>query len=267
MRMILKGLISVFCVLLIVPAAGKVDYNVILKRNIFTEPYIEKKDIKKTNILKPPPPPPLSSLIKIKGVILIGEGGYGIINLKNKNSEVIVRKGEKVLGAKVVEIGEDYITFLYRGKKEKLQIEKEKTKGAFVKAVPGVNVKIGKNSNNKNDGKKPLPEFREPVVVDFEKTISELKNDKNLMKNLNISPYIKNGKVDGFKISKLPQNSIPFKYGLRDGDIIRRVNGILIDSITKGYAVYNQIVQSGTKIVTVEVIRDGNPVVFSYKLK
>ena len=246
-------------------AFGKINYKVILERNIFTAPYIEKKDVKKTNILKPAPPPSLDSLIEVKGIILLGKTGYAIIGIKRKNTEVIVRKNETVAGAKVVEMGTDFIVFLYNGKKEKIQIKKDTKSGNFIKAVPGVNVKIEKKKVENPELK--TPDFKEPVAVDFDKTIEELKNDKNLFKNLNISPYIVDGKVEGFKLSKLPDNSIPFKYGLRKGDIVHRVNGILIDSITKGYAVYNQIVQSGTKIVTVEVLRNGKPVVLSYKLK
>ncbi len=246
-------------------AFGKINYKVILERNIFTAPYIEKKEVKKTNILKPPPLPPLDSLIEVKGIVFLGKTGYAIIGIKRKNTEVIVRKNETVAGAKVVEMGTDFIVFLYNGKKEKIQIKKDTKPGNFIKAVPGVNVKIEKKKIENPEFK--TPDFKEPVVVDFDKTIEKLKNDKNLFKNLNISPYIVNGKVEGFKLSKLPDNSIPFKYGLREGDIVHRVNGILIDSITKGYAVYNQILQSGTKIVTVEVLRNGKPIVFSYKLK
>jgi len=253
-------------ILFIIPgfAFGKINYKVILERNIFTAPYIEKRS-KKTNILKPPPSPSLDSLIEVKGIVLLDKTGYAIIGIKRKNTEVIVRKNETVAGAKVVEMGPDFIVFLYNGKKEKIQIKKDTKPGNFIKAVPGVNVKIEKKKIENPELKTPV--FKEPVVVDFDKTIEELKNDKNLFKNLNISPYIKNGKVEGFKLSKLPDKSIPFKYGLREGDIVHRVNGILIDSITKGYAVYNQILQSGTKIVTVEVLRNGKPVVFSYKLK
>ncbi|RLD12838.1 MAG: hypothetical protein DRI28_07060, partial [Caldiserica bacterium] len=159
----------------------------------------------------------------------------------------------------------DFIVFLYNGKKEKMWIKKENKSGNFVKAVPGVKVKIEKKKVVNPELK--TPDFKEPVVVDFYKTIEELKNDKNLFKNLNISPYIVDGKVEGFKLSKLPNNSIPFKFGLREGDIVRRINGTLINSISKGYVIYNQIVQNGTKIVTVEVLRNGRPVVLSYKLK
>jgi len=112
-----------------------------------------------------------------------------------------------------------------------------------------------------------IPKFEEPVVIDFEKTIAELKNDTKLMKNLNVAPYIKNGKIEGFKIKKLPSESLPYRYGLRDGDIIHRINGILIDSISRGFSVYNQIIRSNTRIVTVEVLRNNQPVVFTFKLK
>jgi len=189
-------------------AFGKINYKVILERNIFTAPYTEKKDVKKKNILKPPSPPLLNSLIEVKGIILLGKTGYAIIGIKRKNTEVIVRKNETVAGAKVVELGTNFIVFLYNGKKEKIQIKKDTKPGNFIKTVPGVNIKIEKEKVENPELK--TPEFKKPIVVDFEKTIAELKNDKNLFKNLNISPYIKNGKVEGFKLSKLPDKSIQF---------------------------------------------------------
>ncbi|MCM8762587.1 MAG: hypothetical protein NC929_04650, partial [Candidatus Omnitrophica bacterium] len=112
-----------------------------------------------------------------------------------------------------------------------------------------------------------VPEFTEPVFVDLNKALTEVKNDKELFRKVNVIPKLNGGKIDGFEISNLPQDSLPYKYGLRDGDIVRRVNGVFIDSIAKGFSVANQIIKEGTEIVTVEIIRNNNPLVLTFKLK
>jgi type II secretion system protein C len=244
-------------------------YSIILERNIFSEtpPPAEEEQPKKS-ILRPQPPPALTSLIEVKGIMYFSDRpSFSVINIKKKKQDYVFKEGELIIEeAKIVKIEPDSVTFLYNGKDEKIKL-KDETEGAkFVEVVPGI--KAAPDPSKINTAKHvQKPEVREPVKVNFQDTVYQLQADTELMANLNVVPHTEGRKINGFQLNNLPSGSIPYNYGLRNGDIIHRINGVLIDNIAKGYTVYNQIMNEGKKLVTVEVIRDSKPVIFSFRLQ
>lgn len=240
--------------------------SIILKRNIFTAPPPPPPPakIETTSILKPPPLPSLETLIEILGIVYFPSGcSFVIIKDKKTNSENIFKEGEKVGESKIVKILMDKVIFEYDGKNISLNLENKST---------GTPIIISKEETSKISVVPKLPETPKTpeevfsMDVDFNKTITSLLNDRGLIEKVNIIPNVNEGKVDGFRVSNLPENSIPYQYGLRNGDIVRRVNGILIDSISTAFNVYNQIKNSNTQIVTIEILRDNKPILLTYRL-
>ncbi|MCX8083022.1 MAG: hypothetical protein N3D17_06490 [bacterium] len=277
-KLIVGGIIG--CIIFSV--YGAQDYSIILKKNIFAEPPPKPQPvIEKTPIIKPAPPPSLSSLIDLLGIVYLSEGGSFVI-LKDKkiNEEIFLKEGEVIENAQVVRIEENAVVFLYDGKEEKFSLKQEGGDGMLLSITPEVSVKVDENTENNlkkdddgtvarivNPSETTVPEFTEPVFVELKTALNEIKNDKELFKKVNVTPKLNSGKIDGFEVNNLPPDSLPYKYGLRDGDIVRRVNGIFIDSISKGFSVANQIIKEGTEIVTVEVIRNNSPLVLTFRLK
>jgi type II secretion system protein C len=239
--------------------------SVILKRNIFTAPLPPPQPkVDTTSILKPPPLPSLETLIEIVGIVYFPEGtSFVIIKDKAKNSEDIFKEGEKVRESKIVKILIDKVIFEYDGKNVTLNLENKSS---------GVPLVVSKEETSKISISPVVPEtpkIPENVVtmdVDFNKTINTLINDRSLIENLNLIPNVNEGKIEGFRVLNLPESSIPFQYGLRNGDIVRRVNGILIDSISTAFNVYNQIKNSNVQVVTVEILRNNKPILLTYRL-
>jgi len=257
---------------------GAQDYSIILKRNIFAEPPPKPPVVEKTPILKPAPPPPLSSLIDIAGIIYFPDGGsFVVVKSKKGNEEIVLKEGDVIERATLMKIEEDGVVFLYDGKEERFSLRQEDNSRMMVSVAPGLRVKIDEGMEVKKEGKTEaqivnptatvVPEFTEPIFVNLNTALNELRNDKELFKKVNVVPKLNEGKVDGFQVNNLPPDSLPYKYGLRDGDIVRRVNGIFIDSIAKGFSVYNQIIKEKAEIVTVEVIRNNTPIVLTFRLK
>jgi len=235
--------------------------SIILKRNIFTAP---PPKIETKNILKPPPLPSLDSIIEILGIVYFpNDNSFVIIRDKRKNTEEIYKVGDNIGQAKIVKIEVDRVFFEYDNKTICLNFENKVEEGPFVSILK----KEPEESSQKNPHIKLQTDLSQRVVVvDFNKTIASLENDRNLIEKVNILPNVNNGKIEGFRVFNLPENSIPYQYGLRNGDIIVRVNGVLIDSIATGFNVYNQIKNSDTDTVTVDIIRGGQPMSFTYKL-
>ena len=107
----------------------------------------------------------------------------------------------------------------------------------------------------------PLP----PVELDFDEALQSLKSDLGLLASLNITPYMQDGKVNGFIVNNIPSNSLPSQLGIRNGDVVQRVNGVLIDSVNRGYQLFSTLSSSKTSSVTVEILRSGNPLTLTYR--
>ena len=259
MKKLFSGILIIF--LCSICVEGKEDYSIILKRNIFTSQPPRIPKVEKKTILKPPPPPPgLDTLIEIVGIFYFKEGpSYVIIRGKRDRKEGIYKEGDRVEGAEIVKIEKDKVIFKYNGETIAISFENKIEPGKYI-SVKNVEVK-------REPQKVVIPEPKGSFIIDFGEALHAIKKDKLLLKNINIAPYVRKGKIEGFRISRIPSNSLPYKYGFRNGDVIRRVNGILIDSLSKGFEVYKQILESGVKLVTVEVLRNGKPILLTYRVR
>ncbi|HNS31506.1 MAG TPA: hypothetical protein PKN36_00825 [bacterium] len=258
---------------LLLPAAiyATGNYSVIMKRNIFSEtpPPPPQQNIAVTTILKPPPPPDLNTLLELKGIVYFENGdSYIVINFKKRNEEFILKEGEFVEDAELVAIGEKNVAFMYDGRKILIELEKPEA-GGFVEVAPGLNAKVDTPQlKMPADVNVPaIPAFREPVHINLESTMKEVMKDTEMMKNLQVSPNVQDGKIEGFRVGNIPPESLIYQYGFRSGDVLKRVNGVLIDSMARGFTVYNQITRDRVDVVTVEVLRNNSPVVFTFRLQ
>ena len=80
-----------------------------------------------------------------------------------------------------------------------------------------------------------------------------------------IVPSFKNGKPNGFKLFSIKPGSLYTKIGLRNGDVVQRINGYDMDSPDKALEVYQKLQDS--KSITVEIQRRGKPMTMSYTIQ
>ena len=80
-----------------------------------------------------------------------------------------------------------------------------------------------------------------------------------------IVPSFKNGKPNGFKLFSIKPGSLYTKIGLRNGDVVQRINGYDMDSPDKALEVYQKLQDS--KSITVEIQRRGKPMTMSYSIQ
>lgn len=77
------------------------------------------------------------------------------------------------------------------------------------------------------------------------------------LSTVRIVPSFKNGKPDGFKLFSMKQNSIFYKIGFRNGDVIQKINGEELASPGKVLELYQS--NKEKKAFTVELVRRGKP--------
>lgn len=80
-----------------------------------------------------------------------------------------------------------------------------------------------------------------------------------------IVPYFSKGKPVGFKIRHIRKNSLYTKLGIKNGDVIKRINGYEFTSPQKALEAYSNLMSAGN--LSVEVVRRGKAKNLSYEIK
>jgi general secretion pathway protein C len=97
-------------------------------------------------------------------------------------------------------------------------------------------------------------------------TVDEALNSlADLATQARIVPAFEGGKPVGFKLFSIKPNSLYSKIGLKNGDVINRINGYEINSPEKGLEIYGKLKDS--QAITVDVKRRGKPTTLEYGIE
>jgi general secretion pathway protein C len=102
-------------------------------------------------------------------------------------------------------------------------------------------------------------------VVDQRVLNAALDNIGQAMTDARLLPSIKDGKVEGFRASEVKPNGIFGTVGIRNGDTLKSINDFPIDSPEK--AVQSFVSLKGQSRIKLDLIRDGQPVTFTYDIR
>lgn len=101
----------------------------------------------------------------------------------------------------------------------------------------------------------------------IKRTVSRAEVQQKVMNNIDKAmegikggPYKINNNIEGFRIIRIRPTNILYEYGMRNGDIIKRVNGKKMDSTVKLLNMW-QSFSSESKLV-IDVERNGQMIVF-----
>lgn len=256
---------------------NKQDHIKILNRKIFADtPPQPQKAVK--SILKPAPEPVLESIITLKGIIYNPDGdSFAIVEILERKTEALLSEGEIVENAYLKKINEFDVEFSYNGRDITLKLPKPQTdKSAIVikeatKIVSGTPVKTTVVTPAQPSGvsgtETPVPAPGQPKSINLNEIAEKIRTDPSLLASISVTPFVQDGRVEGFVVNRVPEGGISQQLGIQPGDVVKRVNGTLIDSLARAYAVYNTIQSSQTKLVTIEILRNGQPLILTYRLE
>jgi|GEM_PF-553375 len=91
-----------------------------------------------------------------------------------------------------------------------------------------------------------------------------LGNLSKLAGQARVVPAFENGETIGFKLFSIRPGSLYSKIGVRNGDIIQKVNGYEINSPDKALEIYQKLKSS--KSISVDIKRRGKPVTIDYAI-
>ncbi|MCK4244576.1 MAG: PDZ domain-containing protein [Candidatus Omnitrophica bacterium] len=219
------------------------DYSIIYERNIFAGS-TAKKEIK--TILKLIEVP-LSERLLIKGIIIRGKNSsLAVIENRETKREDLYQVGDILLEGKVVLIEENRVVIRDKENKEITLF-----------------FAYGKEASSKSLVLRPSQQ--RPKVLGMKEILNELKTKLPLLSRVRIKPVLVSGKVNGYRVTDIPTDPFFKAIGIKNGDLVKRVNGTLITSIPKAYEIYRNLKPDCT--VKVDIVRDGKPVTLSYRLE
>ncbi len=102
-------------------------------------------------------------------------------------------------------------------------------------------------------------------VIDREAVLKAVDDMGQILSDARLIPNIVGGKVQGFKISQIKRKGIFDVVGLKNGDILVGVNGKEIGAPAKAVQILSGL--KGEREVTIELIRGGRKMSFSYQMR
>ncbi len=102
-------------------------------------------------------------------------------------------------------------------------------------------------------------------VIDQRALNASLDNIGQAMTDARLLPSIKLGKVEGFRVSEVKPQGVFGTIGIKNGDVLLRMNDFPIDSPEKAIQSFASL--KGQSRIRLDLIRDGKPTTFNYDIR
>ncbi len=94
---------------------------------------------------------------------------------------------------------------------------------------------------------------------------SALENMNQLFTQIRAVPHFEGGQSTGFRLFAIRQDSLFDRIGLKNGDIISRINGQDLNDPARALAIFQEL--RNEREITVEVTRNKEPLTLGYQLR
>jgi len=223
-------------------------------------------------------PGPARSVVSSSQVTLLGTvtgavgEGFAIFKEKSTGKEEVVRSGQSVFSlgrllsvsrySAIVQSGGRRLTFSMDVSDQKRRTEEPPGPRAHgdLFATGGFNPFMGRPASNL-----AKPKGHGKWLVDKRALESALADSNKVMGDARFYPYREGGVVKGFLISQVRRSGVFYGMGIRNGDIILRVNNYAIDAPEKAMSLMKGL--KGETDVKVDILRRGKAQTFKYEIR
>ena len=219
------------------------DYDIISERNLFGAVKGRASSPQEKIPVENFPTADASLGLKLVGTVAGDdpETSFAIIDNKNTRKQELYQEGDKAGEVMIKKILRNKVIVDSGKGEELLALELEET-GKKVEFSPAIQPAGGERR----------PATRENLLrFDRAEVEASLQNVDQVIQDLNISPFMRSGKPAGFRIGKLPAESILIAMGLRTGDLIIGVNDQAITGPEQAPEFFQTLKQGGD--VTIKV--------------
>jgi len=171
---------------------------------------------------------------------------FAVIDEKGKKKQGLYQIGDPIQGALIKKVLRGKVILEVKGKDEILEMEQAKTGKGKTRGVGG-----------RGDGY--------TITVAQDDLRKSLGNINSLLTQVRIRPLIKNGKPDGLVLSHVKPGSIFDKLGLKNGDVVKKIDNKEIKSPDDAFAFYNRL-KSGAEL-SLEIGRGSETKTLNYRFE
>jgi len=187
------------------------------------------------------PPADLSAV----GIVASRDASRSVVLLRSGGRTRVVSVGENAFGGRVTAIRADAVAMEFEGRSVDLRLSGDSVRAAA-----------------------PAPAAGDPgahVLTrrDVERRIGE--EAPRILAETTLVPAVDAGRVAGFTLTRVPENSLLTEAGLRAGDVLTQVNDTPIDSMATLIGLWPKL--QGESTLTAVVLRNGQPVSLTVSLR
>jgi len=187
------------------------------------------------------PPADLSAV----GIVASRDASRSVVLLRSGGRTRVVSVGENAFGGRVTAIRADAVAIEFEGRSVDLRLSGDSVRAAAPAAAagdPGAHVLTRR---------------------DVERRIGE--EAPRILAETTLVPAVDAGRVAGFTLTRVPENSLLTEAGLRAGDVLTQVNDTPIDSMATLIGLWPKL--QGESTLTAVVLRNGQPVSLTVSLR
>lgn len=171
----------------------------------------------------------------IQEVFKIGESVFGLGALSDvKTDRVIIGHEEGSLELLLDDVGEDEIN---------------KTASLSSSLTSGFARKIGTGT----------------YIVDQRKVQQAIENPTQMMTDARLTPNVRNGRKEGFILSEVKRGGIYYSLGLRNGDVLLRINEYDISNPETALQAFTAL--RGLDRIQIDLVRAGSKMTMTYQIQ
>ena len=198
---------------------------------------------------------PVTDLLLLGTVLGSSRETFAMVQKTSSKEERLFRLGEKVYDAgPLLAVKSDRIEIELGGKRTTVYMPDVAPRSAT--APPPMGTMPGSAVAQTGVGS---------FVIDQKALNATLDNIGQAMSDARLLPSMKEGKVEGFRVSEVKPAGVFGMVGMKNGDVLLRINDFAIDSPEK--AIQSLGALKGQTRLKVDLIRDGQPTSFNYDIR
>ncbi len=240
----------------------RVDIPGILSRNIFDSQAASRKLVAKESDLDPNELRPSTLNAELLATMEFKDPRYSVALIKDRsaNATRYYSTGDSILGASVLKIERFRIILRHQGRLETMEVQSAKS----TRPPPSPSSRPSPSAPGREIAFEEIAPGRYLIP---EASINDLlSNLPQIMKDARAVPNIgADNRIDGFKMLEIRPQSIYEKIGLKNGDIVRRINEDELNSVEKGMSLFTAL--RNEKTISIDIDRGGSRLNYTYEIR
>ncbi len=239
------------------PDSSVQDYSIIVERGIFgsrVSPLEVDKSLQGGNSASPAESAEEELDIALLGTVA-GNPEISRAIIKDLESNVLhlYKTGDTVATASIESIEKDAVVLIHKGQRKMLNLGNRESKRYDTDNTQTALAKKATQAVENNPSAKP------------QTFVDKLRDTAMMLPEAVVEPYAINGQVEGLKITGLENIKEAKDIGLKNGDVVRAVNGHRLTSKQKAYQISMKARSQTT--LNVELLRNDKIKMFSFPLR